>query len=169
MLLNMIAEITGESLSGVNDRLRLSEDLHLDSLGRVQLQSALEQRLGLELEDDAIVGVETLGELRALLDWKEGTASQAAGTAAEAGPAPVSPGFEVPAAVSALQMAPAKERDALEHWFPTVAHELADPRDPPCFYRACDASLDLAARCATGGARDSGATAWTCVGDCESC
>ena len=41
--------------------------MHLDSLGRVQLQSALEQRLGLELEDDAVAGVATVGELRALL------------------------------------------------------------------------------------------------------
>ncbi|RZU43203.1 long-chain acyl-CoA synthetase [Edaphobacter modestus] len=117
VVLNMIAEITGESLSGANDQLRLSEDLHLDSLGRVQLQSALEQRLGLELEDDAIVGVETLGDLRALMDWKEGTASQAAGTSAEAGPAPVSPA-DVPAAVSLPQMAFPKERDASEHVFP---------------------------------------------------
>ena len=73
VLLNMIAEITGESSPGVMTTLRLSEDLHLDSLGRVQLQSALEQQLGLELEDDAIVGVETLGDLRALLERKEGT------------------------------------------------------------------------------------------------
>jgi long-chain acyl-CoA synthetase len=67
-LLNMIAEVTGERASGEGDRMRLSEDLHLDSLGRVQLQTELEQRLGLELEDDAIAGVETLGDLRALVN-----------------------------------------------------------------------------------------------------
>jgi long-chain acyl-CoA synthetase len=71
-LLRTIAEITGEPLAGSDDRLRLSEDLHLDSLGRVQLQSALEQRLGVELDDDAIAGAETLGELRALLELDEG-------------------------------------------------------------------------------------------------
>jgi len=67
-LLSAIAEITGEqqTYSGSTDSLRLSEDLKLDSLGRVQLQSLLEQRLGLEIDDDAIAGLQTLGELRAL-------------------------------------------------------------------------------------------------------
>jgi long-chain acyl-CoA synthetase len=119
MLLNVIAEITSVSLSGTNDRLRLSEDLHLDSLGRVQLQSTLEQRLGLELEDDAIAGVETLGDLRALLEWKEATdlSSQLAGNVAEAGSVPMSP-VELSATISPPQMAPHKEQDAPEHVFP---------------------------------------------------
>ena len=69
----MIASITGETFSGANDHLRLSEDLHLDSLGRVQVQSTLEQQLGLEFQDDAIASVETLGDLRALLEWEKGT------------------------------------------------------------------------------------------------
>jgi long-chain acyl-CoA synthetase len=85
VLLKMITKITGESLSGANDQLRLSEDLHLDSLGRVQLQSALEQRLGLELEDDLLGGVETLGDLRALLEREGGISisSWAAGNATQ--------------------------------------------------------------------------------------
>ncbi len=36
-LLALIAQITGEAHPGVGDELRLTEDLHLDSLGRVQL------------------------------------------------------------------------------------------------------------------------------------
>jgi long-chain acyl-CoA synthetase len=67
-LVTMIAEVTGEHVSGGDDRLRLSEDFHLDSLGRVQLQSMLEQRLGLELDDDAIAGAETLADLRAMVE-----------------------------------------------------------------------------------------------------
>ena len=79
VLLELIAEITGEptqisphpSSAGDadwgTDRFRLSEDLHLDSLGRVQLQSLIEQRLGIELEDDMIATIETLGELRVLV------------------------------------------------------------------------------------------------------
>ncbi len=65
MLLNLIAEITGERPPKTSDpdRLRLVEDLHLDSLGRVQLQSALEQRLAVELPDDAA----TVGDIRKLL------------------------------------------------------------------------------------------------------
>jgi long-chain acyl-CoA synthetase len=119
VLLNMLAEITGESIAGVNDRLRLSEDLHLDSLGRVQLQSALEQQLGLELEDDAVVGVETLGDLRALLERKEGIglALQTADIGGEVGRAPVSPA-DVPASVSPLEMALPRGRDASELSFP---------------------------------------------------
>jgi long-chain acyl-CoA synthetase len=67
------------------DRLRLSEDLHLDSLGRVQLQSAIEQRLGVELEDDAVAGVGTLGELRRLVEGSVGEVGGAVAGVTEAG------------------------------------------------------------------------------------
>jgi long-chain acyl-CoA synthetase len=80
----MIAEITGErvgrGVAGGNE-LRLSEDMHLDSLGRVQLQSMLEQRLGIEVDDDAIATVATLGELRAMLKQGTGIAVAPAGMA----------------------------------------------------------------------------------------
>jgi long-chain acyl-CoA synthetase len=66
VLLEMIASVTGESPTTDADTARLSEDLHLDSLGRVQLQSLLEQRFGLELADEQIAQVATLGELRTL-------------------------------------------------------------------------------------------------------
>ncbi len=75
-LLELIGEVTGEpvpqSSTGGDDRLRLSDDLHLDSLGRVQLQSSLEQRLGLEFADDALSNLETLGQLRALIAEETG-------------------------------------------------------------------------------------------------
>ena len=94
-LLAVIAEVTGGGFEvrgsrfegygvrGVadSDSLRLSEDLHLDSLGRVQLQSALEQRFSVELDDDAIAAVSTVGDLRALMEgWGGGL--QVAGSAA---------------------------------------------------------------------------------------
>ncbi|HEY4011096.1 MAG TPA: AMP-binding protein [Acidobacteriaceae bacterium] len=66
MLLQMIAEVTGEAPRETSDEARLSEDLHLDSLARVQLQSLMENRLGVEVGDDAIAQVRTLGELRRL-------------------------------------------------------------------------------------------------------
>jgi long-chain acyl-CoA synthetase len=66
-LLLMIAEITGEPVAVGGDALLLSEELHLDSLGRVQLQAALEENLGVTLADDAMATATTLGELRALL------------------------------------------------------------------------------------------------------
>jgi long-chain acyl-CoA synthetase len=46
---------------------RLAEDLHLDSLALVQLQSTLETRFGVELDDGAWGQVRTVGDLRRLL------------------------------------------------------------------------------------------------------
>jgi long-chain acyl-CoA synthetase len=56
----LVEEVTGE---------RVVEDgeLHVDSLGMVQLQSLLEQRMGVEIGDEAMAGVRTMGELRALV------------------------------------------------------------------------------------------------------
>jgi len=65
-LLALIEEITGEAPTGVGDELRLSEDLHLDSLGRVQLGAALEERLGGATGNGMLEGIETLGDLRKL-------------------------------------------------------------------------------------------------------
>jgi long-chain acyl-CoA synthetase len=69
-LLTLIASLTHEAIPATRDpgQLRLSEDLHLDSLGRVQLQSALEQHYGLELDDDALASATTLADLRTLLE-----------------------------------------------------------------------------------------------------
>jgi len=59
MLSGMIERITGK----VAD----SEDLNLDSLGRVELQSAIESQYGVELDDASYQQVNTLGQLRGLL------------------------------------------------------------------------------------------------------
>jgi long-chain acyl-CoA synthetase len=83
-LLKLIAEITGERPRGVGDELRLSEDLLLDSLGRVQLAALLEERLGFapELEE-----ARTLGELRALVGGgRDGWTSFSAAEKQDAGP-----------------------------------------------------------------------------------
>jgi len=66
-LLALIAQITGEAPSGVGDELRLTEDLHLDSLGRVQLAAAIEERLGLAPQGGKLEEAQTLGQLRQLL------------------------------------------------------------------------------------------------------
>src|SRR6185437_3398591 len=50
-----------------DDSLRLSEDLQLDSLGRVQLQSAIEQRFAIDIDDDAMATAGTVGDLRKLM------------------------------------------------------------------------------------------------------
>ena len=68
-LLALIAEISGEAPHGVGDELRLSEDLLLDSLGRVQLAAALEERLGIapQPQGGLLEEARTLGELRSLV------------------------------------------------------------------------------------------------------
>jgi long-chain acyl-CoA synthetase len=66
-LLALISQITGEAPAGVGDELRLTEDLHLDSLGRVQLAASLEERLGIAPESGRLERAETLGELRGLV------------------------------------------------------------------------------------------------------
>ena len=66
-LLAMILSISHASAGTAGDDARLSEDLGLDSLGRVQLQSELEQKLGLILDDVALERVVTLGDLRRAL------------------------------------------------------------------------------------------------------
>ena len=74
-LLALIAQITGEAHPGVGDELRLTEDFHLDSLGRVQLAAAIEERLGIVQGNGLLEEVQTLGELRKLVAG--GTASDA--------------------------------------------------------------------------------------------
>jgi long-chain acyl-CoA synthetase len=59
MLSGIVERITGK----VPD----SENLDLDSLGRVELQSAIESQLGVEIDDAAYQQVHTLGDLRGLL------------------------------------------------------------------------------------------------------
>jgi long-chain acyl-CoA synthetase len=66
-LLALIAQITGESNTSVGDELRLTEDLHLDSLGRVQLAAAIEERLGIVQSNGLLEEVQTLGDLRRIV------------------------------------------------------------------------------------------------------
>jgi long-chain acyl-CoA synthetase len=63
-LLALILSITHARPQKTGDNARLQEDLQLDSLGRVQLQAALEQKLGLTLGDEVLEQIATFGELR---------------------------------------------------------------------------------------------------------
>ena len=60
------------SPTAAGDEARLDEDLHLDSLGRVQLQSELERRMGVTLNEATMARIETLGELRSNLGLMNG-------------------------------------------------------------------------------------------------
>ena len=89
-LLALILSISHATPGNSADSARLSEDLGLDSLGRVQLQSELEQRLGLTLDDNAVERIETLGDLRREIGMHTGEA-----TAEETGPQPSSAAVQV--------------------------------------------------------------------------
>jgi long-chain acyl-CoA synthetase len=83
-LLTLVAQISGEVPLGAGDELLLTEDLHLDSLGRVQLAAAMEERLGIATKDGLLDHVQTLGELRGLLgrstEHEQAAAEQARGS-----------------------------------------------------------------------------------------
>ncbi|MGH9594592.1 MAG: 1-acyl-sn-glycerol-3-phosphate acyltransferase, partial [Bryobacteraceae bacterium] len=63
----LIAKVTGEGIGPLPDSALLSEDFHLDSLGRVELQSQLETRFGITVDDSAYQEIRTLGELKSLM------------------------------------------------------------------------------------------------------
>ena len=62
----LVVEIALERPVGGDD-LRLSEDFHLDSLGRVQLAAALEERLADAPGEGLVDAAKTLGDLRRLI------------------------------------------------------------------------------------------------------
>jgi long-chain acyl-CoA synthetase len=66
-LLSLVAQITDDAHASVGDELRLTEDLHLDSLGRVQLAAAIEERLGIVESNGLLEEVQTLGDLRKIV------------------------------------------------------------------------------------------------------
>jgi long-chain acyl-CoA synthetase len=112
----MIAEVTGEHVGGEGDQLRLLEDLHLDSLGRVQLLSMIEQRLGVELQDDAVASAETMGDLRPLVGSAAGREFSAAADAISAASASGSPAAIVPAVGDVGEASGSAVEDAYPRW-----------------------------------------------------
>ncbi|HTW62394.1 MAG TPA: AMP-binding protein [Terracidiphilus sp.] len=66
-LLALIAQVMGETPAHTGDEARLTEDLHLDSLARVQLASAIEQQMGIVSGNGMLEEVGTLGDLRRLV------------------------------------------------------------------------------------------------------
>jgi long-chain acyl-CoA synthetase len=67
-LLALIAQVSGEVPLGGGDELHLIEDLHLDSLGRVQLAAVIEERAGIATENGLWDQVQTIGDLRRLIN-----------------------------------------------------------------------------------------------------
>jgi long-chain acyl-CoA synthetase len=69
-LSDLISAITRIQPTTLDDDARFDRDLHLDSLARVQLQTELEQRLGVSIGDEEFERLATLGQLRARLDFE---------------------------------------------------------------------------------------------------
>lgn len=75
----LIAAITRAQPAKLGGDARLDRDLHLDSLARVQLQTELEQRLGVTIGDEEFEQLATLGQLRARLGFAGGPRPPAGG------------------------------------------------------------------------------------------
>ncbi len=87
-LIQALRTIPGARVENVSDASRLSEDIGLDSLGMVELQSALEQQFAVEIPEDAWQRARTVGDLRAFIAHGGRTAEGVVGGAAAMPPTP---------------------------------------------------------------------------------
>ena len=76
-----MAQIDGVPLNLVAPDARLSTDLNIDSLGRVELLSLIEEELGVYIDDGDLEPDETVGGLQAKVDAGAGTRPRRASTA----------------------------------------------------------------------------------------
>ncbi|HWP43406.1 MAG TPA: AMP-binding protein [Blastocatellia bacterium] len=66
-ILQAVARISGEAPEKLDSSASLAEDLKLDSLGRVELLSALEDRYQIELDEAAFTTATTLGDIESMI------------------------------------------------------------------------------------------------------
>jgi long-chain acyl-CoA synthetase len=66
-ILPVISQIAGANAAELDQSARLADDLKLDSLGRVELLSALEDRYQIELDEAAFTGTTTIGDIDRLV------------------------------------------------------------------------------------------------------
>ena len=85
-LSELIAAITRTRPAKIEDEARL--DLYLDSLARVQLQTELEQRLGVSIGDEEFERLATLGQLRARLGFEPTGTAGPSGSRQDGGAGP---------------------------------------------------------------------------------
>ena len=76
-LLRLLQQVTGQRVEGLDDSAELASDLHLDSLGRMQLTMAMEEQFGVSVSDSAVAGARTLADLRKLLSPAQANEKQA--------------------------------------------------------------------------------------------
>ena len=73
-LAKIIAEVSGETPTTLNPNANLSTDLKLDSLGRVELLSALEDRYQVEIDEASFTAATTLGDVEQMI--REGVSEE---------------------------------------------------------------------------------------------
>ncbi|MHB1938247.1 MAG: AMP-binding protein [Acidobacteriaceae bacterium] len=66
-LLRLLQQITGQQVGDLGDTAELASDLHLDSLGRMQLTMAMEEQFGISISDADLAAARTLADLRRLV------------------------------------------------------------------------------------------------------
>jgi acyl carrier protein len=66
--LDVIARISGTDRSRLNPELELVANLGFDSAKALELLVTLEERLGIEIEDDDAARLNTVGDILAYLD-----------------------------------------------------------------------------------------------------
>jgi long-chain acyl-CoA synthetase len=66
-ILREIERVTGESSQGVSAATNLATDLRLDSLGRLELLGALEDRYQIDIDETALTDATTVADLRRLV------------------------------------------------------------------------------------------------------
>lgn len=59
----LIAETLGCDLEKVTMEARMVEDLEADSLASVELTMALEESVGVSIDDEALAGMKTVGDV----------------------------------------------------------------------------------------------------------
>lgn len=65
-LIRLLEQVLGGVAIDADDAASLTSDLHLDSLGRMQLALGIEEQFGVPVGDDALAKAETIGDLRRL-------------------------------------------------------------------------------------------------------
>ncbi|MHB1839745.1 MAG: AMP-binding protein [Acidobacteriaceae bacterium] len=66
-LLRLLQQVTGQQIEGLDDTAELATNLHLDSLGRMQLTMAMEEQFGVSIDDAEVAAARTLADLRRLV------------------------------------------------------------------------------------------------------
>jgi long-chain acyl-CoA synthetase len=79
-LLQLIEQVSGYPAAEVADDAHLTTDLRLDSLGRMQLAAAMEERFGVAIDDTSLAAATTLADLRKLLHEPDAHSELTAGS-----------------------------------------------------------------------------------------